>query len=333
MDVGSSGAAAVASGPSRYTLLDAHIGQGAYGKVEKAQDTLDGEIVAIKKVKVERPEPELSKSIAEHGVNHTVLREIKVCRELNHENIMTIKDVFVEGDFINLVMPHMAYDLKALMSNTPLLNSAQQKCLLHQILRGLDALHSSWYLHRDLAPANVFISSNGVCKVGDFGLARQFAAPNCGALTPKVVTLWYRAPELLFGAAHYHDRVDMWSVGCIFAEILANGRTQKVIFPGSDEIDQLGRIFKVLGTPDAKNGDPWPNVKELPLFLEFSHCRPMDLNAMFPGVTADALDLLKKLLVLDPLQRLTAPQALSHPYFTTPPLACPPSDLPNPSSP
>jgi len=314
----------ISQGPSRYLQLDAHIGQGTYGKVEKARDLLDQEVIAIKKVKVEQAVLGIGsdKAVAQYGIHFTVLREIKVMRELTHPNIMTIKDVFVDGDFINLVMPYMVTDLRKLLEKRIRLNEAQVKCITLQIVKGIVELHNHWFIHRDLAPANVFISSDGVCKIGDFGLARQFASPRPVNKTPKVVTLWYRAPELIYGAQQYHDRVDVWSIGCIFAELLQGG---KPLFPGNGEIDQIGKIFEVCGTPSEIN---WPGARQLPLFFEFTHNECRNLKDIFPSVPEQAIDLLQKLLALDPLNRISAQEALDHPYFKSLPAPCNPSELP-----
>lgn len=315
-----------------YEQLDAHIGQGTYGKVEKARDKRDGQIVAIKKVKVESllsAEDEQSMlsqgkttPVANVGIHFTVLREIKVMRELNHPNVISIRDVYVDGDFVNLVMPHMVSDLRKFLDRRVRLTEAQVKCILRQILLGLTELHANWILHRDLAPANIFIGSDGICKLADFGLARGFGSPRPSKKTPRVVTLWYRAPELLFGARFYQDRVDVWSTGCIFGEMLLGGRP---LFPGTEEIDQLARIFELMGTPDPQT---WPEGSQLPQYIDFTHCEPQEFRAVFPGVSETALDLLRQMLCLNPAKRISAAQALEHPYFSALPLACEPSELP-----
>eukprot|EP01071_Lankesteria_metandrocarpae_P009795 Lankesteria_metandrocarpae@DN5248_c0_g1_i1.p4 len=312
------------SGPKRYRVLDSHIGQGTFGKVEKAMDLLDNSIVAIKKVKVEQKLPAEGGSsvVAMCGIHFTVIREIKVMREIKHDNIISIKDVYVEGDFINLVMPHMTCDLRKLLDKRIRLTESQIKCLFQQIVLGVAALHKYWFIHRDLAPANIFIDNKGICKVADFGLSRTYGSPRGGKKTPKVVTLWYRAPELLYGASMYHNRIDSWAVGCIFAELLSGG---KPLFPGMGELDQLARIFEVCGTPDENN---WPDAVHLPVFIEFTHCPPKDLRNLYPGVSEVAIDLLKKLLALDPLKRISCAEALASPYFSSLPQASNPSDIP-----
>lgn len=175
--------------------------------------------VAIKKVKLEI---NLTQGVSladaglamQHGISHTVYREIKIMRELDHPNLITVRsrsrfrcqqlvDVYVEGDFINLVMPLMESDLHKLLEKRTRLNESQIKCIMIQILEGVAELHRHWFIHRDLSPGNIFINNQGICKVADFGLSRSYGSPRPSKKTFLVVTLWYRAPELLFGSTHY----------------------------------------------------------------------------------------------------------------------------------
>lgn len=312
------------SAPERYEQINAHIGQGTYGKVEKARDKETDTVVAIKKVKICEVPSDLAESrqkVGQCGIHFTVLREIKIMNEINHPNIMGLRDVFVQGDFINLVMDYMESDLRKVFENRIRFSESHIKCLLKQIILGISELHNWFIIHRDLAPANIFINSNGIAKVGDFGLARSYGQPR-REYTPEVVTLWYRCPELLFGATKYTHAVDMWSIGCIFAELLTGGRA---LFPGEDEIRQLGRIFELLGTP---SDDTWPQAKNLPLYCEFNPRPPLDFKEIFPNASEMAIDLIQSLLRLNPLERISASQALDHVYFKCYPLPCDPSELP-----
>ncbi|KAH0476629.1 MAG: uncharacterized protein KVP18_003019 [Porospora cf. gigantea A] len=279
----------------RYLQLDAHIGQGTYGKVEKAEDSTDGKVVAIKKVKVEAVTDKLADGdavISMYGIHYTVLREIKLMSEIHHKYVMDLKDVFVDKDFVNLVMPHMASDLRKVLEKRVRFNEANIKCILQMILEGMKILHDNYFLHRDLSPANVFIAADGTCKVADFGLCRMYGSPRPCKKTPKVVTLWYRSPELLFGAPYYQDKIDTWSIGCIFAELLNGG---KPLFPGLTEVDQLAKIFAITGTPvvpqeqEEEEGSQkdlyWPECKNLPLYVDFTHCDPVPLKRIFPTVS------------------------------------------------
>eukprot|EP01057_Protomagalhaensia_wolfi_P003801 Protomagalhaensia_wolfi_Nauph_80__3800@NODE_384_length_2633_cov_84_411719_g290_i0_p1_GENE_NODE_384_length_2633_cov_84_411719_g290_i0NODE_384_length_2633_cov_84_411719_g290_i0_p1_ORF_typecomplete_len322_score48_33Pkinase/PF00069_25/4_6e70Pkinase_Tyr/PF07714_17/3_4e44Kinaselike/PF14531_6/1_1e16Pkinase_fungal/PF17667_1/2_3e09Kdo/PF06293_14/3_5e09RIO1/PF01163_22/8_7e05WaaY/PF06176_11/0_00028APH/PF01636_23/0_00056Haspin_kinase/PF12330_8/0_037Seadorna_VP7/PF07387_11/0_037Pox_serthr_kin/PF05445_11/0_09 len=306
------------SGPRRYKQIDSHIGQGAYGKVEKALDLRTGEYVAIKKVRVEAAaydDNSLKDAgyVIMNGINHTVWREIKVMQEVNHPNVITLYDVFVDGDFINLVMPLMESDLHKLLEKRIRLNDSQLKCIMKQVLEGVAELHRNWFLHRDLSPGNIFINDQGVCKVADFGLVRTFGSPRPTKKTSMVVTLWYRSPELLYGSNYYQDKVDVWSIGCVMAEFLLGG---KPLFPGTSEVDQLAKIFAVCGSPSVLDKSApdyeqklstalWPDAKELPLFFEFTHREPQPWASIMPMVSATALDLLEKMLQLDPNKRIT----------------------------
>ncbi|CEM01665.1 unnamed protein product [Vitrella brassicaformis CCMP3155] len=313
-------------GSGRYSLLDANIGAGTYGTVAKALDKATNKIVAVKRVKLDRKcvdEEQHSGRlpVGEAGIHFTVLREIKIMKEIRHKNVMGLIDVYAEGDFVNLVMDFMHTDLKKFLGSHPQLTEAHIKGMMQQILQGLEVMHSWYFIHRDLAPANVFINAEGEIKLGDFGLARSHGSPD-RAMTPQVVTIWYRPPELLYFARLYSDKVDIWSVGCIFAEMLLG----RPLFNGQGEVDQLAKIFDVMGTPTETN---WPGAKHLPRYCEFTYAPPQDFRQVFgPGVSELSLALLRQLLVLNPNQRISAKEALAHEYFKTPPYPCAPSQLP-----
>jgi cell division cycle 2-like protein len=209
-------------------------------------------------------------------------------------------------------MDFIEHDLKTLLSTmrTPFLAS-EVKTILLQLLSATALCHNNWIIHRDLKTSNLLMNNRGQIKVADFGLARTYGDPPMGDMTQLVVTLWYRAPELLLGAESYTTAVDLWSIGCIFAELIL----REPLFPGAGEIDQIGKIFKVLGRPTEVI---WPGFKKLPNALKF------DLNAIQPYstlrqkfryVTEAGIDLMNKLLTYDPLQRISADEALKHPYF------------------
>lgn len=320
----------------RYIFKPNFLGEGSYGKVYKAYDTLLKKDVAIKKMKINK----VSKYIDECGINFILLREIKIMKEINHKNIMTALDLYTEKEYINLVMEIMDFDLAKIINQKIFLNDSQKKCILLQILNGLNVLHKFYFMHRDLSPSNIFINKKGEVKLADFGLSckygfdmysmdrsistsNEFKDPLKSSFnfTNKVVTLWYRAPELLMGSTKYYSSIDMWSFGCIFAELL----TQKALFQGENEIDQLGKIFFLLGTPDEDN---WPESKHLPLYTEFTKSDKKDLKTIFKNEDDDCIDLLKSALQLNPHQRITAEEAIKHKYFSNEPLPCSISQLP-----
>jgi cyclin-dependent kinase 7 len=183
------------------------------------------------------------------------------------------------------------------------------------LLNGVGFCHDNWVLHRDIKPGNMLVGQDGQLVLADFGLAKVFGSPDRD-LSHQACTLWYRAPELLFGAQSYGTAADMWSVGCIFAELLS----RKPFFPGENQLNQLSLIFAALGTPVEAQ---WPGLTSLPQYTQFSECQGTPLREMFGAASDDALELLSGLLTFNPQQRFTAQQAANHRYFTSNP---PPTD-------
>lgn len=285
------------------------IGEGTYGVVYKARDKLTGKLVALKKIRLETES---------EGVPSTAIREISLLRELAHPNIVQLFDV-VDGDkHLYLVFEFLQQDLKKLLDSVKGgLDQALVKSYLYQLLKAISFCHLRCILHRDLKPQNLLIDREGHIKLADFGLARTFAVP-VRTYTHEIVTLWYRAPEILLGTKLYSNAVDVWSLGCIFAEMA----TRRALFPGDSEIDQLFRIFRTLGTPDESI---WPGVSQLPDYKSmFPRWEPRSLDEVVPSFDSDAKDLLLKLLTYDPNQRITAKKGLSHLYFTGVKLVPPP---------
>ncbi|CAL1532606.1 unnamed protein product [Lymnaea stagnalis] len=293
------------------------IEEGTYGVVYRALDKKTNEIVALKRLKMEKEK---------EGFPITSLREINTLLKAQHENIVTVREIVVGSnmDKIYIVMDFVEHDLKSLMENmkNPFL-VGEVKTLLKQLLRAVRHLHDNWILHRDLKTSNLLLSHKGILKVGDFGLAREYGSP-LKAYTPVVVTLWYRAPELLLGCKEYTTHIDMWSVGCIFGEFLL----MKALWPGKSEIDQINKIFKDLGTPTEKI---WPGVTELPGMkkVQFNENPYNSVRNRFGSYLTDlGFDLLNRFFAYDPEKRITAEEALDHDYFQESPLPVDPSMFP-----
>lgn len=295
------------------------LGEGQFAQVYKARDTQnDGEIVAVKKIKIG------NRQEASDGINRTALREIKLMQELHHPNILGLRDVFGQRSNISLVFDFMETDLEVIIKDTSLvLSRGHIKAYLLMTLRGLEYLHHNWILHRDMKPNNLLIDSHGVLKIGDFGLAKTFGSPS-RVYTHQVVTRWYRAPELLFGARIYGAGVDIWATGCIVAELLL----RVPFLPGDSDLDQLSRIFQVFGNPTENN---WPGVTKLADYVAFKEFPIVPLNDIFTAASDELLDLLQSMLVLDPNERCSATQAMKMSYFSSkpPPTRCSLLPLPN----
>jgi len=249
-------------------------------------------------------------------------------KELHHVNIVRLRDVVHSENRLYLVFEYLDLDMKKHFDANPGLAHDRRiiKQYLHQIFNGVSFCHSHRILHRDLKPQNLLIDRrNNNLKLADFGLARAFGIP-VRTYTHEVVTLWYRAPEILLGAKHYSTPVDIWSIGCIFCEML----NHRALFPGDSEIDELFRIFRVLGTPTEET---WPGVSALPDFKpNFPQWQRQDWEQVVPGLDPVGIDLLNQMLVYEPSRRINARAALSHAYFddvrgsenarTQPPVGC-----------
>ena len=293
------------------------LGEGTYGTVYLATRKSDGREVAIKRtLPIEK----------QRGLHFSIIREVKFLQDLKCSNIVELIDVFLTGDSLHMVLEYCPFDLKDLIYDKKIfLNIAHFKGCLRMILQGVQHCHQHFILHRDLKPANILIAANGELRLADFGAAKTHSSPR--SMTTEIVTRAYRAPELLFGATLYAHGVDMWAVGCIFAELLLRGP----LFPGTSDLDQLARIFNVLGTPTDSS---WSAARLLPSFVQFEPREPLRLPSIFrpADVGKHGVELLERLLTLDPLKRISATEALAHDYFTNAePTACLPGNLPIPS--
>ncbi|KAG0223062.1 kinase-like domain-containing protein [Mortierella sp. GBAus27b] len=292
------------------------ISEGTYGVVYRARDRLTGEIVALKKLKLDQEK---------NGFPITSLREIYTLLLAKHPHIVNVREIVV-GDTLTqifIVMDFIEHDLKELMSGMkqPFLQS-EVKTLMLQLLSATELLHENWILHRDLKTSNLLLNNQGEIKVADFGLARRYGEPQ-GVMTQPVVTLWYRAPELLLGSKQYTTAIDIWSIGCIFAELVNN----EPLLPGRSEAEQLEKTFKLLGMPNEKI---WPGYSKLPFASHVPNfVQPYNLlRSRLPYLTENGLDLMSRMLTYNPAKRITAEEALQHPYFSEAPPPKHPSMFP-----
>ncbi|XP_076008602.1 mitogen-activated protein kinase 12b isoform X1 [Genypterus blacodes] len=288
--------------PERYRDLK-QIGTGAYGTVCSAWDRRSGSQVAIKKLH----RPFQSKLFAKRAY-----RELRLLKHMKHENVIGLLDVFTAEialdrfrDFY-LGMPFMGTDLGKLMK-LERLSEERVQFLVYQMLKGLKYIHSAGIIHRDLKPGNLAINPDCELKILDFGLARQADAE----MTGYVVTRWYRAPEVILNWMHYTQAVDLWSAGCIMAEMLLG----KPLFKGSDHLDQLREIMKITGTPTAdfvvklQSQDAKNYIRSIPKVPK------KDLHSIISKASSNSVSVLEKMLLLDPERRVSASEALALPFF------------------
>jgi len=226
-----------------------------------------------------------------------------------HDNIIRLREVIHKGPSLYLVFDFLPNDLKGfLLSSKDMIAMPQIKIWTYQLLAGINFCHMRRIIHRDLKPQNLLIDETGKMKLCDFGLSRSFGIP-LREYTHEVVSLWYRAPEILLGTNQYSTPIDVWSIGCIMAELV----TKIPLFPGDSEIDQLYKIFSLLGTPNDKI---WPGVTQLPEYRPFfPQWQPKSLATHISRLDPVGVDLLEKLLRYSPSQRISARQALDHPWF------------------
>eukprot|EP01126_Amoeba_proteus_P001671 TRINITY_DN104_c0_g1_i36.p1 TRINITY_DN104_c0_g1~~TRINITY_DN104_c0_g1_i36.p1 ORF type:complete len:384 (+),score=42.53 TRINITY_DN104_c0_g1_i36:117-1154(+) len=277
----------------RFTKLEI-LGGGTFGTVWAALEKRTGIVFALKQIKITGNE----------GFPRTALREIKIMKKIHHDNVLSVREiVWIDKEYLDvyLVMDLYPYDLRKLLSKYRMqFSPSEVKFLFRQLIMGVKYLHDHAILHRDLKTENILLNACGNLKICDYGLSRNYSDRK--AYTPVVATLWYRSPELLLGPIEYSTEVDMWSVGCIFAELILG----VVLFNGTNELEQIDKIFQITGTPDE---DSWPGFTSLPglegkKFRKYSSC----LTTYFDksGLSQNGLNLLRRLLTLDPAQRITS---------------------------
>ena len=233
-------------------IKEEKLGEGTYGVVYKCKDKQTSNYVALKKVRLENED---------EGIPSTSIREISILKQMHHPNIVNLIDLIHGEKRLFLVFEYLNYDLKKFLDlNGAPLKPELVKSYLYQLLLAIKYCHSRRILHRDLKPQNLLLDTNGIIKVGDFGLARAFGIP-IKTLTHEILTLWYRAPEILLGQKEYSTPVDIWSIGLIFYEMAH----RKPLFTGDCEIDQIFKIFQIFGTP---NENTWPGVTKLKQALQ-----------------------------------------------------------------
>jgi len=306
-----------------YELNDDQIGQGTYGKVFKSQyisGNNELKTVAVKKIPINK--------LSNSGYPTSALREVSILKNLHHENIIKILDIFLtepkrnkKGN-ISIIYEYIENDLSSLMDNKVVFSTESIKCIMHQILKAVEYLHSNYIIHRDLKTANILIKNDGVVKLADFGMARKIKMlPSLNkAYTNNVCTIWYRAPELLLNECIYRTEIDMWSIGCVFAELLIN----KPIF-GIDKNDpemELEAIIKIIGSPSDNdleryrtiNGDDYIN-RVIPKEVYPNNLRNFIDQHRIEKINDEIFSLLNNLLKFNPKQRYTIEEALNDPFF------------------
>ncbi|WBW72977.1 P-TEFb-associated cyclin-dependent protein kinase Cdk9 [Schizosaccharomyces osmophilus] len=316
-----------------YELME-KLGEGTFGEVYKSKNKASGKLYALKKILLHTER---------EGFPITAIREIKILKSLSHENVIALTDMTVvradkkhrKRGSIYMVTPYMDHDLSGLLKNPSVkFTEPQIKCYMKQLLAGTKYLHDSFILHRDLKAANLLIDNHGFLKIADFGLARvideeSYANKNPGIPPPNrreytgcVVTRWYRSPELLLNERRYTTAIDMWSVGCIMAEMYRG----KPIMQGSSDLDQLDRIFRLCGSPTQASMPNWEKLPGCEGVRSFP-AHPRTLETAFFSYGKVMTSLFGSILRLDPDERLSAGMALDHEYFTTEPLPADPSQL------
>ncbi|KAF7562089.1 hypothetical protein G7046_g2048 [Stylonectria norvegica] len=282
------------------------VGSGTYGKVFKGLNVYTKGLVALKRIRMEGERD---------GFPVTAVREIKLLQSLRHTNIVNLQEVMVEKNDCFMVFEYLSHDLTGLLNHPSFkLDAAQKKHLARQLFEGLDYLHTRGVLHRDIKAANILVSNEGILKLADFGLARFYAKRHQLDYTNRVITIWYRSPELLLGETQYTAAVDVWSAACVMVEIF----TRSAIFAGDGtEVSQLDKIYNVLGTPNIQD---WPGLVDMAWFelLRPTAKRKNVFAEKYQDkMTPASFELLAAMFHYDPAKRPNAAEVLQHDYFVT----------------
>ncbi|ELQ74835.1 Cdk activating kinase (CAK)/RNA polymerase II, partial [Trachipleistophora hominis] len=240
------------------------------------------------------------------GIDLSTVREIKNMQRVQSKYVLTLFEVFFHNNSVNMALEYAPYNLEHIIKNRQLvIMPSDIKAIMLMVMKGVYAIHRKFIVHRDLKPNNILLDANGIVKIADFGLSRDLG----DNMTSYVVTRWYRAPELLFGAKVYGFNVDMWSIGCIFAELFL----RVPFFAGENDLNQLDVIFRALGTPTEHD---WPGMCTLSNFVKLPSYPRVPPKTIFTGATDDAIELLEKMLVFEPQKRISSYNALKHAYFS-----------------
>lgn len=283
---------------NRYQKLE-KLGEGTYGIVYKAQDQETLSFVAIKQTKILQEE---------EGVPSTTLREVSVLKTISHPNVVKLLDVSLSQSNLTLIFEYMDYDLRYFLNHTKRIVAPNLlQSYSYQLLCGLYELHAHRIIHRDLKPENILLSKNGYLKIADFGWARYVSVPTRN-YSPSPGSITYQAPEILLGSPFYDLSIDIWSCACILAEMVL----PEPIFRGDSDLDQLHKIFGILGTPTPET---FPLVTSFRPEFQFPEKHPINLNEVLNTADEYFIDLISKMLQLDPLKRIPVQEAIIHPYF------------------